>query len=241
MIASANQAAVIRGESPDGVDINTESMRRSRAGSLTKVATAIVTLRHFQIDQETLKSFIGFQVTREMADKAERSNAQHLAVYIDFVDQALLIGSTLEVSAIALLTPKSVDGHDLATPSAFAVVSPPGKFSRRILTWVWGASNEVIATDAQPVGLNWRPNLADRDVLYCTDEEGLFKHRLSFEIDGQSFPGRGLIVGSRRGEYAPAAVECSVGEVVRRIKFSEPDPSGHQSCFCHSGLMLEGC
>jgi hypothetical protein len=49
-------------------------------------------------------------------------------------------------------------------------------------------------------------------------------HRLSFEIDGQCFPGRGLIVGSKGDEYDVAAVTCYVEDVIRRIKFSEPDP-----------------
>jgi len=61
------------------------------------------------------------------------------------------------------------------------------------------------------------------DVLYV-DEEGLFKHRLFFEIDGQSFPGRGLIVGSQGDEYDMAAVKCCIEDVTRRVKFSEPDP-----------------
>ena len=65
--------------------------------------------------------------------------------------------------------------------------------------------------------------LAGGDILYV-DEEGLFKHRLFFEIDGQSFPGRGLIVGSQGNEYDVAAVKCSVDNIIRRVKFSEPNP-----------------
>ncbi len=59
------------------------------------------------------------------------------------------------------------------------------------------------------------------DILYV-DEEGLLKHRLCFEIDGQSFPGRGLIVGSHGDDMA--AVKCRIEDVTRRVKFSEPDP-----------------
>jgi hypothetical protein len=39
-----------------------------------------------------------------MANKAEMFNAQYLAVYLDFVDQALMVADKFEVSAIALLT-----------------------------------------------------------------------------------------------------------------------------------------
>jgi hypothetical protein len=65
--------------------------------------------------------------------------------------------------------------------------------------------------------------LTGGDILYV-DEEGLFKHRSFFEIDGQSFPGRGLIVGSQGSEYDVAAVKCSVDNIIQRVKFSEPNP-----------------
>jgi hypothetical protein len=50
------------------------------------------------------------------------------------------------------------------------------------------------------------------------------QHRLSFEIDGRCFPGRGLIVGSKGAENDIAAVNCCADDFIGRIKFSEPDP-----------------
>lgn len=265
-----------------------------------------------------------------------------------------MIGETLEVSAIALLTQTTADGQ-LGAPRVFAVVSPPGEFSRRILTWMWGSPDEVLATDTLPplggppnqepvsadllqaagttsrelartlqriaVVTSWHaacehdrgfanhlrkvdirtaeelqdadeflppgstffnvPRLppicppirspktgaahklrtypailidpyhrsvksievsdrleslqgaiggciqlatefSDGDIMYV-DEEGLLTHRLFFEIDGQSFPGRGLIVGSQGSEYMTAPVNCRIEDVIRRVKFSEPD------------------
>ncbi|MGL1784017.1 hypothetical protein ACSTG0_23410, partial [Vibrio parahaemolyticus] len=73
----------------------------------------------------------------------------YVAVYLDLVDQALTVGKILEVSAIALLTQTSFDGQ-LAAPRVFAVVSPAGEFSRRILTWMWGSPHKVLAADTLP-------------------------------------------------------------------------------------------
>lgn len=355
MVETANQAAFIRAQSPGGVDIYTEfnaTIARlffDQGGHCDRYVAA------FQFDRQTLKSLGKLQITKEMAGKAEMFNAGYLAVYLDLVDQALTIGKTLEVSAIALLTQTGPDGQ-LAAPRAFAVVSPAGKYSRRILTWRWGSPNEVLATDAlsplgapshqQPVSADllraagtsslelaralqriavvtsWHaachhdrgfanhlrkidirtaeelqnadaflpsgstflnvarlppisgspmsaePGPAHKlraypailidpyhrtiksievterleslqgaiggciqlatkfshgDILYV-DEEGLFTHRLFFEIDGQSFPGRGLIVGSQGNDYETAPVNCRIEDVIRRVKFSEPDP-----------------
>jgi hypothetical protein len=76
-----------------------------------------------------------------------------------------------------------------------------------------------------PIGgcIQLAAEFAHGDIMYV-DDERLSKHRLSFEIDGQSYPGRGLIVGSRGEEYDVAAVKCCVEDVIPRIKFSEPDP-----------------
>jgi hypothetical protein len=355
MMETANRAAILRATSGSGVDINTEfdatiaRLFLDQGGHCDRYVAA------FQFDRETTSGLVRLKVTREMAGKAEMFNAQYLAVYLDFFDRALTVAGIFEVSAIALLTQWSANG-ELAAPRAFAVVSPPGEFSRRILTWIWGTPNEVIATDALPPlgGLsNQEPVSADllraagttasklaqelqrvacvacwhaagehdrgftnhlrkldiregeglegadacppsgstffnvprlppvsgltaaaksgearklrvypailidpyhrsvksvgvtgtleslqgaiggciqlaaefphEDILYV-DEEGLFKHRLFFEIDGQSFPGRGLIVGSQGEEYDMAAVKCCIEDVTRRVKFSEPDP-----------------
>jgi hypothetical protein len=355
IIEMANRAAVLRASSGSGVDVNTEfdatiaRLFLDQGGHCDRYVAA------FQLDRETTKGLVKLKVTREMAGKAEMFNAQYLAVYLDFFDKALMVGGKLEVSAIALLTQWSADG-ELAAPRAFAVVSPPGEFSRRILTWRWGSTDEVIGSDALPPlsgAPNQEPVTADllraagttaaklaqelqrvacvacwhaacehdrgftdhlrkldireadglegvdafppsgstffnvprlppvsettaaaksdeasklraypailidpyhrsvksvevtgaleslqaaiggciqlaaefphEDVLYV-DEEGLFKHRLFFEIDGQSFPGRGLIVGSQGDEYDMAAVKCCIEDVTRRVKFSEPDP-----------------
>ncbi|MEW6639403.1 MAG: hypothetical protein AB1586_02790 [Pseudomonadota bacterium] len=357
MMATANRAAVIRAGSRGGVDVNTEFDATIARWFLDQSGHCDRHVAAFQFDRETLEGLVKLKVTREMAEKAEMFNANYLAVYLDFVDQALMVADKFEVSAIALLTQWSPDGRHLAAPRVFAVVSPPGEFSRRILTWMWGSPNEVIATDALPplggppnqeslsadllrtAGLTasklaqelqrvacvacWHaacehdrgftnhlrkldireaeglegadaflpsgstffnvPRLppvsgltatakSDEthklriypailidpyhrsvksvevtrgleslqgaiggciqlaaefphgDILYV-DEEGLFKHRLFFEIDGQSFPGRGLIVGSQGAEYGLAAVKCCVDDVIRRIKFSEPDPT----------------
>ena len=354
MMATAHQAAVIRAQSPGGVDINTEfdaTIARwflDQGGHCDRHVTA------FQLGREVLDSLLKLQITREMDEKAEIFSAGYLAVYLDFVDQALMVGKTLEVSAIALLTQTSPDGQ-LGAPRVFAVVSPPGEFSRRILTWMWGSPDEVLATDTLPplggppnqkpvsadllraagttsvelartlqriavvaswhaacehdrgfanhlrkVDIRMAEDLQDADeflspgstffnvsrlspvpqptraaktgpahklrtypailidpyhrnvraievtssleslqgaiggciqlaaefsggdVLYV-DEEGLFTHRLFFEIDGQSFPGRGLIVGSQGDEYETAPVNCCIEDVIRRVKFSEPD------------------
>jgi len=357
MMATANRAAFIRAKSPSGVDINTEFDATIARWFLDQSGHCDRHVAAFQFDRETIEGLVKLQVTREMADKAEMFNAQYLAVYLDFVDQALMVADKFEVSAIALLTQRSPDGQHLGAPRAFAVVSPPGEFSRRILTWIWGSPNEVIATDALPP-LGGPPNqepvsadllqaagmtasklaqelqrvgcvtcwhaacehdrgftnhlrkldirkaeglegadaflpsgstffnvprlppvsgptatakpddahtlrsypailidpyhrivklvgvadaleslqnaiggciqiaaeFAHGDILYV-DEEGLFKHRLSFEIDGQRFPGRGLIIGSQGDGYDVAAVNCCVEDVIRRIKFSEPDPT----------------
>lgn len=354
MMATAYQAAVIRAQSPGGVDINTEFDATIARWFLDQGGHCDRPVAAFQFGTEALDSLLKLRVTREMAGKAEIFNAGYLAVYLDFVDQALMIGKTLEVSAIALLTQTSPDGQ-LRAPRVFAVVSPPGEFSRRILTWMWGSPDEVLATDTLPplagppnqepvsaellraagttsvelartlqqiaVVTSWhaacehdrgfanhlrkvdigtaeelqdadeflppgstffnvprlppicRPTRSVKpgsvhklriypailidpyhrnvkaievtnrleslqgaiggciqlaaefsggDILYV-DEEGLFTHRLFFEIDGQSFPGRGLIVGSRGDEYETAPVNCCIEDVIRRVKFSEPD------------------
>lgn len=355
MIATTNRAAVIRAQSHGGIDINTEFDAMIARWFLDQGGHCDRHVAAFQFGKEALDSLVKLQVTREMAAKAEMFNAGYLAVYLDFVDQALTIGETLEVSAIALLTQTSPDGQ-LGAPRVFAVVSPPGEFSRRILTWMWSSPDEVLATNALPplggppnqeplsadllraagttshelarilqriaVVASWHaacehdrgfanhlrkvdirtaeelldadeflppsstffnvprlppisqptrsakssraPKLrtypailidpyhrsvksievsgrleslqraiggciqlatefSDGDILYV-DEEGLFTHRLFFEIDGQSFPGRGLIVGSQGGEYAIAPVKCRTEDVIRRVKFREPDP-----------------
>ena len=356
MMATANQAAVIRANSSDGVDINTEFDATIARCFLDQSGHCDRHVVAFQFDYKTVDYLLQQQVTREMAYKAGMFNTRYLGVYLDFVDQAMLVDDQLEVSAVALLNQWSADGRGLAAPRVFMVVSPPGEFSRRILTWVWGSPNEVIATDALPplsgpanqepvsadllqaAGLTasglakelerivclacWyaacehdlglanhlrkldireaeglgaadvflpegctffnvsrlpsllgpscavksdemhnrfypailidpyhrsvksidvtdelgslqgaiggsihlAAELTDGDILYV-DEEGLFKHRLAFEIDGQSFPGRGLIVGSHGDEYDVAAIKCCVEDVIRRIKFSEPDPA----------------
>ena len=354
MIETANRAAIDRASSVGGVDINTEfdatiaRLFLDQSGHCDRYVAA------FQFDRETLKALVRVKVTREMAGKAEMFNARYLAVYLDFVDQALMVAGKVEISAITLSTRYS-SGGELAAPRAFAVVSLPGEFSRRILTWKWGSPNEVMATDdSPPLGAppnqepvsaellrsagTTAPELAkelqrvacaaiwhaacehdrgftnqlrklnikkaeelqgndafpssgstffnvsrlspvlgptfsvkpesDRsqsrpailidpyhrtvksvgvtdtleslqapiggciqlatesghgDTLYV-EEDGLSKHRLSFELDGRSFPGRGLIVGSQGDRYDEAAVKCSVEDVIRRVKFSEPDP-----------------
>ena len=355
MIQAANRAAIIRASSGGGVDINTEfdatiaRLFLDQSGHCDRYVAA------FQLDRETLKGLVRAKVTREMAGKAEMFNARYLALYLDFVDQALTVAGKFEISAITLSTQYS-SGGELAAPRAFAVMSLPGEYSRRILTWKWGSFNEVIATDdSAPLGgppnqepvsaellraagttapelakelqrvacaASWHaacehdrgfinqlrkldikkaeelqgndafpssgstffdvPRLppaseptstakpdksrklrnyaailidpyhrtvksvgvtdaleslqgpiggciqiaaefAHGDILYV-DEEGLFKHRLSFEIDGRSFSGRGLIVGSKGDEYDVAAAKCCVEDVIRRVKFSEPDP-----------------
>jgi hypothetical protein len=356
MMLAANKAAVIRAQSMNGVDINTEFDATIARWFLDQSGHCDRHVAAFQFDYETVDHLLQYKVTtKEMARKAEMFNAQYLAVYLDFVDQAMLVDEQLEVSAIALLNQRSADGQDVTAPRVFMVVAPAGQFSRRILTWLWGSPDEVIATDAlpplsgppnqQPVsaellraagltasglakemqritclacwyaaceheraltnhlrkvdigeaeGLKeadtWLPEgatffnvsrlppvcgptcavrpgethhrfypailidpyhrsvksisvtdaleslqgaiggsielaaeLPDGDMLYV-DEEGLFKHRLFFEIDGQSFPGRGLLVGSRGDEYDVAGVKCRLEDVVGRIKFSEPDP-----------------
>jgi len=354
MIQAANQAVIIRASSGGGVDINTEfdatiaRLFLNQSGHCDRYVAA------FQFDRETLKGLVKLRVSREMAGKAEMFNARYLAVYLDFVDQALMVAGKFEISAITLSTQWSAGG-ELAAPRVFAVVAPAGEFSRRILTWKWGSPNEVMATDdSPPLGgppnqepvsaellraagttapelakelqrvactASWHaacehdrgftnqlrklhikkaqelqgndafpssgstffnvPRLspisgatstakpescrlqsypailidpyhrivrsigvtealaslqgpiggciqlaaefAHGDIMYV-DDERLSKHRLSFEIDGQSFPGRGLIVGSRGEEYDVAAVKCCIEDVIPRIKFSEPDP-----------------
>ncbi|WP_371420446.1 DUF3846 domain-containing protein [Tardiphaga sp.] len=356
MMMTANRAAVIRARSRGGVDINTEFDATVARWFLDQGGHSDRHVAAFQVDQKTLGGLAKLQMTKAMADEAEMFNNQYLAVYLDFVDQALVIADSFEVSAIVLLTQRSSDGRRPAAPRAFAVVSPPGEFSRRILTWMWGATHEVMAIDTvpplsgppnqQPVsadllqaagvtssmlaqelqrvacvtawyaaqeqerglashlrkidvrraeklngpdaflpagstflnvsrllpaghgdasksgealkGTRYPAILIDPyqrsvksvnvtssvetlqqaiggdiqlaaefdkgDILYV-DDEGLFTHRLSFEIDGQMFPGRGLIVGSYGGEYALAAVKCSVDDIIRRVKFFEPDPT----------------
>jgi hypothetical protein len=356
MMATANRAAAIRARSSGGVDINTEFDATIARWFLDQGGHCDRHVSAFQFDRPTVEGLVKLRVTKEMADKAEMFNAQYLAVYLDFVDQSLMVADLLEVSAITLLTQRGPDGQSLAAPRVFAVVSPPGEFSRRILTWMWGSPDEVIATDALPplggppnqepvsadllraVGMTaskfaqelqrvacvtcWHAasehdrgfsnylrklditkaeelNDADAflpsgstffnvprlppvsgqtamvksdaahqsqtypailidpyncsvkkievtdklaslqgaiggciqlaaefshgDILYV-DEEGLFKHRLSFEIDGQCFPGRGLIVGSKGDESDVAAIKSHVEDVIRRVKFSGPDP-----------------
>lgn len=353
MISTAYRAAAIRAASRDGVDVNTEFDATIARWFLDQGGHCDRFVSAWQFDRETVDGLLNLQVTREMADKAEMFNNRYLSVYLDFVDQALIFGDTFEVSAIALLNLRSSDGYDFAAPRAFVVVSPFGEFSRRILTWIWGSSDGVIAVDALPT-LGGPPNqeplsadllraagltasefarkiqrigaaacwhaaceydrgftnylckvdikqaerlggldaflpsgatffnvsrlspipgltgsaqpeklrsypailidpysstvksieltdtlesmqcaiggpiqiadeLTDGDIVYV-DEEGLFKHRLFFELDGQSFPGRGLIVGSQGNEYDVAAVKCSVDDIIRRVKFSEPNP-----------------
>ncbi len=354
MMATAHQAAVIRAQSPGGVDINTEFDATIGRWFLDQGGHCDRHVAAFQLGADVLDDLIKLQVTREMAEKAETFNAGYLAVYLDLVDQALMIGKTLEVSAIVLLTQTNADGQ-LGAPRVFAVVSPPGEFSRRILSWMWGSPDNVLATDTLPplggppnqepvsaallraagttslelartvqriaVLTSWHAacehdrgfanhlrkvdigtaeelqeadeflppgstffnvsqlppitqstrsgkperarklrtfpailidpyhrtvksievtnrleslqraiggciqlaaEFADGDILYV-DEEGLFTHRLFFEIDGQRFPGRGLIVGSRGDEYETAPVNCRIEEVIRRVKFTEPD------------------
>jgi hypothetical protein len=354
MMATAYQAAVIRAQSPGGVDINTEFDATIARWFLDQGGHCDRHVAAFQFGGEVVDSLVKLQVTREMAEKAETFNTGYLAVYLDFVDQALMTGKALEVSAIVLLTQTSPGGQ-LGAPRVFAVVSPPGEFSRRILTWMWGSPDEVLASDTLPpiggppnqepvsadllraagttslelartlqriaVITSWHaaceydrgfvnhlrkvdirtaeelkdadeflplgstffnvPRLppvcrstpsaksgaahklrtypailvdpyhrsvkaievtnrleslqgaiggciqlaaefSDGDILYV-DEEGLFTHRLFFEIDGQSFPGRGLIVGSRGNEYETAPVKCRIDDVIQRVKFSEPD------------------
>ena len=353
MISTANRAAAIRAASPDGVDINTEFDATIARWFLDQSGHCDRYVAAWQFDRGTLDGLLSLQVTREMADKAEMFCNRYLAVYLDFADQALCFSGGLEVSAIAMLSLRSSDGSDLAAPRAFVVVSRPGEFSRRMLTWIWGSPNGIIATDALPT-LSGPPNqqplsedllraagltaselaqkvqrigaaacwhaaceydrgfnnylfkadikqaerLGSADAFlpsgstffnvprlsppsgpgdsarlhklpsypailidpYCSsvklieltdtlksmqgaiggpiqiaaelnggdivyvDEEGLLKHRLFFELDGQSFPGRGLIVGSQGNEYDVAAVKCSVDDIIRRVKFSEPNP-----------------
>jgi Domain of unknown function (DUF3846) len=355
MMATANRAAAIRAGSRNSIDINTEFDATIARWFLDQGGHCDRHVAAFQFDRSTVEGLVKLRVTREMAEKAEMFNARYLGVYLDFVDQALMIAGKVEISAIALLTQWSID-RQLAAPRVFAVVSPPGEFSRRILTWMWGSPDEIIATDAlRPLGgppnqepvsadllraagitasklaqelqrvvcvASWHaanehkrglsnylrkldiktaeelkdadaflpsgstffnvPRLlplsgptavaklnanhksrtypallidpytcsvntievtgeleslqgaiggciqlvaefAHGDILYV-DEEGLFKHRLSFEIDGQCFPGRGLIVGSKGAEYDLAAIKSQVEDVIRRVKFSEPDP-----------------
>lgn len=355
MMATAYQAAVIRAQSPDGVGINTEFDGTIAGWFLDQGGHCDRYVAAFQFGRETLGSLNGIQVTREMAGKAELFTSQYLAVYLDFVDQALMVRRGLQVSAIVLLRQTTPDGQ-LAAPCLFTVVSPPGEFSRRIVTWRWGSFDEVLASDALPplggppnqepvsadllraagttfselartvqriavvtswhaacehdrgfachlrkVDIKTAEELQDADAflspgstffnvarvppisaaiasakpgragklrtypailidpynrsvrsievtdkldslqdaiggciqladelprgdLVYVDEEGLFKHRLSFEIDGQSFPGRGLIVGSKGDGSATAPVHCAVEDVIRRVKFSEPAP-----------------
>lgn len=355
MMATAHQAAVIRAQSPGGVDINTEFDATIARWFLDQGGHCDRRVAAFQFGGEVLDSLVELHVTSEMTEKAETFNAGYLGVYLDFVDQTLMIGKTFEVSAIALLTQTSPGGR-LGAPRVFAVVSPPGEFSRRILTWMWDSPDEVLATDTLPplggppnqepvsadllraagttslelartlqriavvaswhaacehdrgfanhlrkVDIGMAEDLQDADeslppgstffnvsrlspisqptrtaktgpahklrtypailidpyhrnvraievtnrleslqgaiggciqlatefshgdILYV-DEEGLFTHRLFFEIDGQSFPGRGLIVGSHGDEYETAPVSCRIEDVIRRVKFSEPDP-----------------
>lgn len=354
MMATTTRAAVTRAQSSGGVDINTEFDAMIARWFLDQGGHCDRHVAAFQFGKEALDSLVKLRVTREMAGKAEMFNAGYLAVYLDFVDQALMIGEKLEVSAIALLTQTSPDGQ-LGAPRFFAVVSPLGEFSRRILTWMWGSPDGVLANDTLPplggpanqepvsadllraagitsrelartlqriaVVASWHaacehdrgfanhlrkvdismaeelqdadaflpsgstffnvPRLppifgptmsakpsrthklrtypailidpyhrsvksievTDRletlqraiggciqlaaefshgDILYV-DEEGLFTHRLRFEIDGQSFPGRGLIVGSQGDEYETAPVSCRIEDIIRRVKFNEPD------------------
>lgn len=355
MMATANQAALIRAACSDGVDINTEFDATIARWFLDQSGHYDRHVVAFQFDYETVDYLLQQQVTKSRAHSAETFNARYRAVYLDFVDEAMLVDDKLEVSAVALLNRCSAHGQGLAAPRVFMVVSPPGEFSRRILTWVWGSPDEVIATDALPplsgpanqdpvsadllrtagltasglakeferivclaccyaalehdhgltnhlrkldirkaegldnadtflpdgstffnvsrlpplfgptcavkpkeiqhrfypailidpyhrsvkaivvtdaleslqgaIGgsIQLATELIDGDILYV-DEEGLFKHRLLFEIDGQSFPGRGLIVGSQGDQCDIAAVKCRVDDVIRRVKFSEPDP-----------------
>jgi hypothetical protein len=356
MMMVANQAAAIRARSHGGVDINTEFDATVARWFLDQGGHCDRHVAAFQVDREGLKGLAEVLITRVMAEKAEMFNDQYLAVYLDFVDQALVVADSFEVSAIALLNQSNADGRS-AAPRVLAVVSPPGEFSRRILTWIWGATHDVIATDAlpplsgppnqQPVSADllraagmsssklaqelqriacvtsWHaacqqerglayhlrkidvkraeelngadaflpagstflnvarlPSISGQahnsksdkaperksylailidpyqrsvksinvtnsvetlqeaiggaiqlasefdegDILYV-DDEGLFTHRLSFEIDGQSFPGRGLIVGSQGDEYDVAAVSCNVDDIIRRVRFAEPDQS----------------
>lgn len=149
MMATAYQAAVIRAQSPGGVDINTEFDGTIARWLLDQGGHCDRNVAAFQFGSEAVDSLLDLRASREMAEKAEIFNAGYLAVYQDFPDKALMIGETLEVSAIALLT-QTNPGGQFGAPRVFAVVSPPGEFSRRILTWVWGLPDEVLATDALP-------------------------------------------------------------------------------------------
>jgi hypothetical protein len=356
MMMTANQAAAIRARSHGGIGINTEFDATVSRWFLDQGGHCDRHVAAFQVDQKTLKDLAKLQITRTMAEKAEMFNSQYLAVYLDFVDQAMMVAGSFEVSAIALITQWSAYGRQPAAPRVFAVVSPPGEFSRRILTWMWGATQEVMASDALPP-LGGPPNqhpvsadmlreagttssklaqelqriacvtswhaaceqerglvsylrkidvkraeklseadaflpagstflnvarlpsvsghadtcktgaapkmrsfpailidpyqgsvklievtnaleslqeaiggaiqlatdLAEGDILYV-DDEGLFTHRLSFQLDGLRLPGRGLIVGSKGDEYEVASVKCSVDDIIRRVKFIEADP-----------------
>jgi len=356
MMMVANHAAAIRARSHGGVGINTEFDATVARWFLDQSGHCDRHVAAFQIDQKALKDLTKLQITRTMAEKAEMFNNQYLAVYLDFVDQALMVADSFEVSAIALLNQRNADGH-LVAPRVFAVVSPPGEFRRRILSWIWGATEEILASDAlpplsgppnqQPVSadllrsagmsspklaqklqrivcaIGWHaaleqerglashlrkidvkraeelngadaflpagstflnvarlPSISgqahnsksdkapeqnsypailidpyqrsvksirvtnsvetlqeaiggaiqlasefDKGNILYVDDEGLFTHRLSFEIDGQSFPGRGLIVGSQADEYNLAAVSCNVDDIIRLVRFGEPDPS----------------
>ena len=118
MMATANRAAVIRAQSRSGVDINTEFDATIARWFLDQSGHCDRHVAAFQFDRETIEGLVKLQVTREMAEKAEMFNAQYLAVYLDFADQALMAAGKFEVSAIALLTQRSPDGQYLAAPRA---------------------------------------------------------------------------------------------------------------------------
>jgi len=126
MMATANQAAVIRANSSDGVDINTEFDATIARWFLDQSGHCDRHVVAFQFDYKTVDYLLQQQVTREMAYKAGMFNTRYLGVYLDFVDQAMLVDDQLEVSAVALLNQWSADGRGLAAPRVFMVVSPPG-------------------------------------------------------------------------------------------------------------------
>src|ERR1019366_9264114 len=102
MMATANRAAAIRAGSSSGVDINTEFDATIARWFLDQGGHCDRHVAAFQFDRPTIEGLVKLKVTKDMAGKAEIVNAQYLAVYFDYVEQALLVGGKLEVSAIAL-------------------------------------------------------------------------------------------------------------------------------------------
>jgi hypothetical protein len=81
MMATAYKAAIIRAQSPGGVDINTEFDATIARWFLDQGGHCDRHVAAFQFGREALESLVKCQVTREMAEKAEMFNAGYLAIY----------------------------------------------------------------------------------------------------------------------------------------------------------------